>query len=80
MDIRRLNLAELDKDLSEEIFSIIDEGIKNGKFEEGSFDTCSTDETAKRFDAYYGSSSPYIPAFTTHGKPAMVADFSLMGE
>ena len=76
----RQEWIKIDKDLSEEIFSIIDEGIKNGKFEEGSFDTCSADETAKRFDAYYGSSSPYIPAFTTHGKPAMVADFSLMGE
>ena len=69
--------TKIDKALSEEIFAMIDKEIKDRNLETVSFDVRNTDETACRFDAYYGSPSPFVPAFITQGKPAMIADYSV---
>ena len=76
----RAQWMNIDKTLSEEIFSIIDETVKKRNLETLSLDEHLTDDIVKEFDAYYGSPSPYIPAFTTQGKPVMIANFSVMGE
>ncbi len=69
--------TKIDMALSEEIFAMIDKEIKDRNLETVSFDVRNTDETACRFDAYYGSPSPFVPAFITQGKPAMIADYSV---
>lgn len=59
-----------DRALSEALFELID------KYDQ--LNTCSdADDTALHFDAYYGSSSPFVPAFSTGGKPVMIADYSI---
>ena len=70
----------IDGKLTEDVFSVLNETMSEFKLETVSFDVRNTDDTAGRFDAYYGSPSPYIPAFTTQRKPVMVADFSVIGE
>lgn len=35
------------------------------------------DEAALSYDAYYGSASPYVPAFVLQKKPVMIADFGV---
>ena len=35
------------------------------------------DETAMDYDAYYGSPSPFVPAFTAHHKPVMISDYTV---
>ncbi|RKM58161.1 hypothetical protein D6853_01085 [Butyrivibrio sp. X503] len=35
------------------------------------------DDMSKEYDAYYGSPSPFVPAFSVSGKPVMIADFGL---
>ncbi len=70
----------INRKLSEEVFSILDDAVKTHSLDIISFDIHGTDDVAKDFDAYYGSPSPFIPAFTTQGKPVMIADFSVMNE
>ena len=72
--------GRLDRDLSEELFSILDTAEKADKIERIYSNPRNTDNTAREYDAYYGSPSPYVPAFSTQGKPVMIADFSLTTE
>ena len=36
----------------------------------------NADDAAEIYDAYYGSPSPYVPAFVTHQKPVMLASYA----
>ena len=35
-----------------------------------------TDDIAMEFDAYYGDSSPLVPAFVMQKKPVMIANYA----
>lgn len=37
----------------------------------------SADVVSRDYDAYYGSPSPFVPAFFVSGKPVMIADFKV---
>ncbi len=64
---------EVDESLSKEVFEIIDRA--NMHFI--SSKPQDADKIAQEFDAYYGSPSPFVPAFSISGKPVMIADFGL---
>ena len=64
---------ESDGKLSDEIFSLIKKaGVKI-------VSACSKDSEilSQKYDAYYGSPTPLVPAFFTQKKPVMIADFEV---
>lgn len=68
---------KINKGLSEKIFSMLDKECSENGFGQIHADVRSVEEIAAGFDAYYGSSSPFVPAFSLNGKPVMIADFSI---
>ena len=56
--------------------AVVDTVFENG-FEMVQINPDSADEMALEYDAYYGSPSPMVPAFTMIKKPVMLADYSL---
>ncbi len=65
------------KELSEEIFDIIDKETEAGWLKCEGFIPSQADRIAEEFDAYYGSPSAFVPAFVLQKKPVMLADYSV---
>ena len=63
--------------LSDMVFSMLDKACSENGWSMLRTDIRSLEETAAGFDAYYGSSSPFVPVFSLRGKPVMIADFSV---
>ena len=61
----------VDRELAKEVF---DKVMRQG-YEVISMDASKADEEASCYDAYYGSPSPYVPAFVMQGKPVMLSDY-----
>ena len=65
--------------LAKEVFGAIDNAVSKGYMKVISeyeyFN--DADLIAREFDAYYGSPSPFVPAFSVIGKPVMIADFGM---
>ena len=67
---------QVDLELSDKLFNMIESEVNSGiKYTEIS--PMDADTTAEGYDAYYGSSSPLVPAFITQKKPVMLADYSI---
>ncbi|MCR5210162.1 MAG: LicD family protein [Lachnospiraceae bacterium] len=64
-----------DKTVSERVFEELEKMSSEYGYEWVDFNASNADEIAERFDAYYGSPSPLVPAFNTKGKPVMLADY-----
>ena len=62
----------IDDELSGKVFDIMEKSFT--ELESG---FKSVSETADKYDAYYGSPSPYVVEFTSQGKPAMLCDYSI---
>ncbi|HAZ90660.1 MAG TPA: hypothetical protein DCX21_01665, partial [Eubacterium sp.] len=60
-----------DRELAKEVF---DKVMRQG-YKVISMDVSKADEEASCYDAYYGSPSPYVPAFVMQGKPVMLSDY-----
>lgn len=63
--------------LAKEIFDVIDSAVSKGYVKATFEDSNDADLIAREFDAYYGSPSPFVPAFSVIGKPVMIADFGM---
>lgn len=63
----------LNKELSNEIFS----AIESSDIEIISVNPLDSDAVSKNYDAYYGNSSPLVPAFIAHSKPVMLANYDM---
>ncbi|MCR4617769.1 MAG: LicD family protein [Lachnospiraceae bacterium] len=68
---------DVDRELSNKIFSMTDFEVKSGKLKYISLKPSRADDFAKDYDAYYGSPSPLVPAFVTAKKPVMISDYSV---
>jgi hypothetical protein len=73
----KLQWSRINDKLSDELFELIDKTILDKKYEKVNVLASEADETATLFDAYYGSPSPFVPAFITKGKPVMLADYGI---
>lgn len=60
-----------------ELFSILDHLARDDKATLIEAIPSNADDTAGDFDAYYGSPSPFVPAFTVQHKPVMISDYSI---
>ena len=68
---------QVDLELSDKLFNILDSEVKEGvKYIEIS--PMNADAIAEEYDAYYGSSSPLVPAFVTQKKPVMIANYDCL--
>ena len=64
----------VDEALSDEVFGIMDNTTGFDFLENG---LSKVEEVAGEYDAYYGSPSPYVVAFTSQKKPVMLCDYSV---
>ena len=60
-----------------ELFVMIEHPTPKKKTDLIEFIPSQVDEISSGFDAYYGSPSPFVPAFTAHHKPVMISDFTV---
>ncbi|MCR4792574.1 MAG: LicD family protein [Lachnospiraceae bacterium] len=70
----------INTDLSEEFFRTLDNAVSSEetvRILSTEYIPSDADSITKGFDAYYGSSSPFVPAFATQGKPVMIADLTV---
>ena len=58
-------------------YSITKQLTKNFGFDIVSFPSIDQVGFARKFDAYYGSSSPLVPVFSTENIPVMIADYNI---
>ena len=65
----------VDKELADAVFGEVDMAVKGNEYEVVSVTVSEADEAASYYDAYYGSPSPYVPAFVVLGKPVMLANY-----
>ncbi len=63
--------------LAKEIFDAMDSAVSKGYIKATFEDSKDADAIAQEYDAYYGSPSPFVPAFSVIGKPVMIADFGM---
>ncbi len=62
-------------DHSERLFDLIDKEVSTGMFDNLKLIPKESDDTTKDYDAYYGDSSPLVPAFVMQKKPVMIANY-----
>ena len=68
---------EVNANLSERFFKVLDEGVSAGKYEIITFKPGDADDLVGYYDAYYGSPSPLVPAFVTGKKPVMISNYDI---
>ena len=54
---------------------MIDKEVSAGMFDELKLIAKEADDIAAVYDAYYGDSSPLVPAFVIQKKPVMLANY-----
>ena len=64
---------KVDEELSGKMFSI----IKNADIDVISVETKDVEMLTGKYDAYYGSSSPMVPAFAVQQKPIMISNYDV---
>lgn len=67
---------QVDLELSDKLFNMIESEVNNG-IHYTEIAPKDADNASEEYDAYYGSSSPLVPAFVTQKKPVMLADYSI---
>lgn len=65
----------VNSELSEKIFGLIDKELSAGTLDKLNLIPKEADDTALEYDAYYGDSSPLVPAFVMQKKPVMIANY-----
>ena len=63
--------------LAKTIFDAVDNAVSKGFLKVALAEPKDADTVAREYDAYYGSPSPYVPAFSIVGKPVMIANFGM---
>ncbi len=63
--------------LCKELWDMVEKNVSEYGFEMVRIDPARADDMAADYDAYYGSPTPMVPAFTSHKKPVMLADYSI---
>ncbi len=71
----RQQWKNIDSDLSEQLFELIDKNVSAGLFDKLKLIPKEVDDIVEEYDAYYGDSSPLVPAFVMQKKPVMIADY-----
>ena len=61
-------------DISEWLFDLIDKEVSTGMFNKLKLIPIEADDIAAEYDAYYGDSSPLVPAFVMQKKPVMISN------
>ena len=69
--------VKINTSIASELFDLIDHLINDNKADFIEAIPSKTDDAASDYDAYYGSPSPFVPAFTTQHKPVMISDYSI---
>ena len=72
----KLLWCQVDLELSDKLFNMIESEVING-IHYTEIAPKDADNASEEYDAYYGSSSPLVPAFVTQKKPVMLADYSI---
>lgn len=67
----------VDKEKACEVYEIVDKAQKVNKVEVEHILPIEADNVAEKYDAYYGSPSPLMPAFLIQNKPVMIANYSV---
>ena len=62
---------------SAELLGMIEHLIQDNKTNLIETIPSKADDTAMDYDAYYGSPSPFVPAFTIQHKPVMISDYTV---
>ncbi len=76
----RKEWEKIDKNASDEIFAEIERRAGLCDLKVVRFAPSQADDVAEDFNAYYGSPSPFVPAFVLKKKPVMLADYSISEE
>ena len=71
----RQQWRNIDLDLADALFALIDKKVEDGTFENIHLIPKYADDTALEYDAYYGDTSPLVPAFSVQKKPVMIANY-----
>ena len=66
-----------DEELAGKVFDVIDDAVSHKGFRFLPPAMKDPDMAAEKFDAYYGSPSPFVPAFSSKGKPVMISNFKI---
>jgi phosphorylcholine metabolism protein LicD len=74
----RQQWLNVDQTLSKRIFDLIDTGVSERLFNILRLFPKDADDVAAEYDAYYGDSSPLVPAFITQKKPVMIANYDCL--
>ena len=69
---------DADRELTDRICRMLEKSADTGDCEIVSISPAEADAAAEEYDAYYGSPSPMVPAFVTHNKPVMIADYDVV--
>lgn len=76
----RQQWTNVNPELAEKIFDLIDTEVSEGTFDKLNLIPKEADDTALEYDAYYGDSSPLVPAFVMQKKPVMIANYERQTE
>lgn len=67
--------TNVNPELSKQLFDLIDKVEATGLFDLLKIIPKDADGIVEEYDAYYGDSSPLVPAFVMQKKPVMIADY-----
>ena len=73
----RQQWRNIDPDLAETLLTLIDKKVDDGTLECIHLIPRYADDTALEYDAYYGDTSPLVPAFSIQKKPVMIANYDI---
>ena len=73
----RSEWEKIDTAATDELFSMIQTLVRENRSTLIRSHTSSSDDIALDFDAYYGSPSPFVPAFISQHKPVMISDYTV---
>ena len=73
----RSEWEKIDPAATDELFRMIQTLVRENRITLIRSHTSSSDDIALDFDAYYGSPSPFVPAFISQHKPVMISDYTV---
>lgn len=73
----RSQWQNINRPLADSLFELVDEATLGDRYVLQAVHPGMADALAESFDAYYGSASPFVPAFMSKGKAVMIADYGV---
>lgn len=73
----RSQWQNINRPLADSLFELVDEATSGDRYVLQAVHPGMADALAESFDAYYGSASPFVPAFMSKGKAVMIADYGV---